>query len=230
MARRRRWTPVAGPARDRPLHPISAPLCQTLGLREPTWVGERPRRTPGKPSGHPASVRRNSPASRTGGDADRATRTDDGDPALPGPAHPCPSLPNSDHGGPDQRGGACLRTTCWSHERTVSPSLPVGVGRQDTHTLLDSGSMVTLVRPRLTDGIPEISRWAASTAKPRHIARTASPYSPRRGPSRSRLGWTRRPVRRCPAGRRRPQKCLGTRAGPRGHITGLGGCPAVPTF
>ena len=28
----------------------------------------------------------------------------------------------------DRRGGACLRTTCWSHERTVSPSLPVRVG------------------------------------------------------------------------------------------------------
>uniref|UniRef100_A0A8C5FH16 CCHC-type domain-containing protein n=1 Tax=Gadus morhua TaxID=8049 RepID=A0A8C5FH16_GADMO len=42
----------------------------------------------------------------------------------------------------DQRGGACLRTTCWSHERTVSPSLPVRVGRRDTHALLDSGSVV----------------------------------------------------------------------------------------
>ena len=52
----------------------------------------------------------------------------------------------------DQRGGACLRTTCWSHEGTVSPSLPVRVGRHDTHALLDSGSMVTLIRPGLADG------------------------------------------------------------------------------
>ncbi|KAK0143307.1 hypothetical protein N1851_018559 [Merluccius polli] len=54
----------------------------------------------------------------------------------------------------DRRGGGCRRTTCWSHERTVSPSMPVWVGRQDTHALLDSGSLVTLVRPGLTDGTP----------------------------------------------------------------------------
>uniref|UniRef100_A0A8C5CA19 Gypsy retrotransposon integrase-like protein 1 n=1 Tax=Gadus morhua TaxID=8049 RepID=A0A8C5CA19_GADMO len=54
----------------------------------------------------------------------------------------------------DQRGGACLRTTCWSHERTVSPSLPVRVGRRDTHALLDSGSVVTLIRPDLACGKP----------------------------------------------------------------------------
>ena len=52
----------------------------------------------------------------------------------------------------DRREGACLRTTCWSHQRTVSPSLPVRVGRHDTHALLDSGSMVTLIRPDLADG------------------------------------------------------------------------------
>ena len=54
----------------------------------------------------------------------------------------------------DRRGGSCLRTTCWSHERTVSSSMPVRLGRQDTHALLDSGSLVTLVRPSLTDGTP----------------------------------------------------------------------------
>ena len=52
----------------------------------------------------------------------------------------------------DQRGGACLRTTCWSHKMTVSPSLPVRVARRDTHALLDSGSMVTLIQPGLADG------------------------------------------------------------------------------
>ena len=54
----------------------------------------------------------------------------------------------------DRRGGVCLRTTCWSHERTDTPSLPVRVGRHDTHALLDSGSVVTLVRPDLADGVP----------------------------------------------------------------------------
>ncbi|XP_059923375.1 uncharacterized protein LOC132469424 [Gadus macrocephalus] len=52
----------------------------------------------------------------------------------------------------DRRGGVCLRTTCWSHEWTDTPSLPVRVGRHDTHALLDSGSVVTLVRPGLADG------------------------------------------------------------------------------
>ena len=54
----------------------------------------------------------------------------------------------------DRRGGGCLRTTCWSHERTDTPSLPVRVGRHDTHALLDSGSVVTLVQPDLADGAP----------------------------------------------------------------------------
>ena len=54
----------------------------------------------------------------------------------------------------DRRGGACHRTTYWSHGRTVSPSLPVRVGRHDTHALLDSGSVVTLVQPGLADGTP----------------------------------------------------------------------------
>ena len=55
----------------------------------------------------------------------------------------------------DWRGGAFHRTTCCSHERTVSPSLPVRVGRRDTHAaLLDSGSVVTLIQPGLADGTP----------------------------------------------------------------------------
>ena len=42
----------------------------------------------------------------------------------------------------DRRRGACHCTTCWSHERT------------NTHALLDSGSVVTLIQPGLADGTP----------------------------------------------------------------------------
>ena len=100
VARRRRRPPSAGSSRHRPLHPISSPRRQTLGLREPAPNGERSRGTPREPSSNPAALRRNSPASRRGGAADRATRTDDRDPALPDTGRPRPRLPGSKHRGP----------------------------------------------------------------------------------------------------------------------------------
>ena len=43
-------------------------------------------------------------------------------------------------------------TTCWAHKMPVSPNVPVRVGNQDTSALIDSGSVVTLVRPEFTEG------------------------------------------------------------------------------
>ena len=40
-----------------------------------------------------------------------------------------------------------LLTTCWAEEGGTSPSTPVTANGQDTTALLDSGSMVTLIRP-----------------------------------------------------------------------------------
>jgi hypothetical protein len=68
----------------------------------------------------------------------------------------------------DRRGGACLRTTCWSHEWTVSPSLPIRGGRHDTHALLDSGSVVDVVEVGCIHGKVETyptSRIAVQTPK-----------------------------------------------------------------
>ncbi len=38
-------------------------------------------------------------------------------------------------------------TTCWAHEGAAAPRFPVNIGSRDTEALVDSGSMVTLVRP-----------------------------------------------------------------------------------
>ncbi|XP_073719441.1 uncharacterized protein [Misgurnus anguillicaudatus] len=38
-------------------------------------------------------------------------------------------------------------TTCWAHERAAAPKIPVKIGGHDTEALIDSGSMVTLIRP-----------------------------------------------------------------------------------
>ncbi|XP_035271895.1 uncharacterized protein LOC118226410 isoform X1 [Anguilla anguilla] len=38
-------------------------------------------------------------------------------------------------------------TTCWAHEGARAPTFPVTIGGRDTEALLDSGSMVTLIRP-----------------------------------------------------------------------------------
>ncbi len=38
-------------------------------------------------------------------------------------------------------------TTCWAHEGAAAPRFPVKIGGKDTEALVDSGSMVTLVRP-----------------------------------------------------------------------------------
>lgn len=43
------------------------------------------------------------------------------------------------------------RTTCWAHQATAAPKVPVRVGQQDTEALLDSGSVVTLIRPCFTE-------------------------------------------------------------------------------
>ena len=42
--------------------------------------------------------------------------------------------------------------TCWVHQKPGAPNLPVWVGGRDTQALLDTGSVVTLLRPDLADG------------------------------------------------------------------------------
>ncbi len=42
--------------------------------------------------------------------------------------------------------------TCWASQGTTAPRFPVRVANQDTEALLDSGSMVTLVRPEYALG------------------------------------------------------------------------------
>ncbi|XP_035266158.1 uncharacterized protein LOC118223565 isoform X2 [Anguilla anguilla] len=43
-------------------------------------------------------------------------------------------------------------TTCWAHEGARAPTFPVKIGGRDTEALLDSGSMVTLIRPEFAGG------------------------------------------------------------------------------
>lgn len=38
-------------------------------------------------------------------------------------------------------------TICWAHEGAAASRVPVKIGRQDTEAIIDSGSMVTLIRP-----------------------------------------------------------------------------------
>ena len=42
-------------------------------------------------------------------------------------------------------------TTCWAHERTKAPRIPVRVAGRDTEATIDSGSAITLVRPELAE-------------------------------------------------------------------------------
>jgi hypothetical protein len=50
------------------------------------------------------------------------------------------------------RAEPCLLTTCWAHQKPGVPTLAVRVGNQDTQALLDTGSVVTLLRPDLAGG------------------------------------------------------------------------------
>ena len=45
-----------------------------------------------------------------------------------------------------------MLTTCWAHPTSGSPTIPVRVGNKDTEALLDTGSVVTLLRPDLEGG------------------------------------------------------------------------------
>jgi hypothetical protein len=48
--------------------------------------------------------------------------------------------------------GPCLLTDCWAHQTSGAPTIPVRVGKKDTEALLDTGSVVTLLRPDLEGG------------------------------------------------------------------------------
>ena len=50
------------------------------------------------------------------------------------------------------RPGPCLLTNCWAHLTSGAPTIPVRVGNKDTEALLDTGSVVTLLRPDLEGG------------------------------------------------------------------------------
>ncbi|KAK0136004.1 hypothetical protein N1851_028105 [Merluccius polli] len=52
------------------------------------------------------------------------------------------------------RPGPCLLTTCWAHQEAGGPTIPARVGDQDTQALIDTGSVVTLLRPDLAVGRP----------------------------------------------------------------------------
>lgn len=52
-------------------------------------------------------------------------------------------------GSTDSKGLPCHHlTTCWAHEGAPAPKFPVKIAGKDTEALLDSGSMVSLVRPQ----------------------------------------------------------------------------------
>ena len=50
------------------------------------------------------------------------------------------------------RSGSCLLATCWAHQKPGAPTLPVWIGNKDTEARLDTGSVVTLLRPDLEGG------------------------------------------------------------------------------
>ncbi|XP_077962421.1 uncharacterized protein LOC144410313 isoform X1 [Gasterosteus aculeatus] len=50
------------------------------------------------------------------------------------------------------RPGRCLMTTCWTPPIPGAATVPVRVGNQDTSALIDSGSVVTLIRPEWAEG------------------------------------------------------------------------------
>ena len=46
----------------------------------------------------------------------------------------------------------CMLATCWAQGMSGSPTIPARVMTQDTQALLDTGSVVTLLRPKLAGG------------------------------------------------------------------------------
>ena len=50
------------------------------------------------------------------------------------------------------RPGPCQLTTCWAHQEAGAPNLPARVGDKDTQALINTGSVVTLLRPDLAVG------------------------------------------------------------------------------
>ena len=60
------------------------------------------------------------------------------------------SMPSAFAG--EGRPGPCLLTTCWAHQEAGAPNLPARVGDKDTQALIDTGSVVTLIRPDLAVG------------------------------------------------------------------------------
>uniref|UniRef100_A0AAQ4RCG2 CCHC-type domain-containing protein n=1 Tax=Gasterosteus aculeatus aculeatus TaxID=481459 RepID=A0AAQ4RCG2_GASAC len=66
-------------------------------------------------------------------------------------ARECPDRdePMPTAGSTDSKGLPCHHlTTCWAHEGAPAPKFPVKIAGKDTEALLDSGSMVSLVRPQ----------------------------------------------------------------------------------
>ena len=66
-------------------------------------------------------------------------------------ARECPDRdePMPTAGSTDNKGLYCHHlTTCWAHEGAPAPKFPVKIAGRDTEALLDSGSMVSLVRPQ----------------------------------------------------------------------------------
>ena len=66
-------------------------------------------------------------------------------------ARECPDRdePMPTAGSTDNKGLYCHHlTTCWAHEGAPAPRFPVKIAGRDTEALLDSGSMVSLVRPQ----------------------------------------------------------------------------------
>ena len=60
------------------------------------------------------------------------------------------SMPSAFAG--EGRPGPCLLTTCWAHQEAGAPNLPARVGDKDTQALINTGSVVTLLRPDLAVG------------------------------------------------------------------------------
>ena len=46
----------------------------------------------------------------------------------------------------------CMLATCWAQGMSGTPTIPARVMNQDTQALLDTGSVVTLLRPDLAGG------------------------------------------------------------------------------
>ncbi|XP_061102960.1 uncharacterized protein LOC133131605 [Conger conger] len=61
----------------------------------------------------------------------------------------CPGREESMATAPESGRPCHYLTTCWAHQGTAAPRLPIRIGGQDAEALLDSGSAITLVRPTL---------------------------------------------------------------------------------